>query len=174
MRTAKLSWVLFVLALVLVGPVQAQDKQKEPKKADKEKTVVYEGKTVEQWIEALKDKDQEVRYSAARALGKIGPKAEKAVPALVRALKDKNEYVRQWAASALGKIGPKAEKAVPALTEALKDRWPGIRAQDAAVALGKIGPAAEKAVPALTEALKDEKVYVRKAAKEALAKIQQK
>ena len=40
--------------------------------------------------------------------------------------------------------------------------------------MGEIGPAAKAAVPPLTEALKDKDENVRKAAAEALKKIQQK
>jgi hypothetical protein len=94
MRAAKISWVLFVLALFLVAPVQAQDKEKEPKKADNEKTVVYEGKTVEQWIADLKDQEGEVRSKAARTLGNFGAKAKMAVPALIKTLNDKDKSVR--------------------------------------------------------------------------------
>ena len=75
MRTAKLSWLLFVLALFLVGPVQAQDKKKEPKKTEKEKKVVYKGKTVDQWIRALKDTDKRVRLNAAVELARDGFKS---------------------------------------------------------------------------------------------------
>ena len=55
------------------------------------------------------------------SMGKIGPQAAGAVPALTGALSDKSEVVRSWAAGALGKIGPKAAPAVPALTRALFD-----------------------------------------------------
>jgi HEAT repeat protein len=112
MRTAKLSWVLFVLAFGFMG---CQEK------------VVYKGKTVEQWIQALKDKSFLVRMNAALALGYIGPKANKAVPALIEALKDKETVVRGGAALALGEIGPKAEKAVPALIQALNDKDSTVR-----------------------------------------------
>jgi hypothetical protein len=101
MRTAKLSWVLFVLALFLVGPVWAEEKDPEPKK------LVYQGKTVEQWIAAVKDKDELVRESAITALGKIGPAADKAVPALLEAFKEKDEDVRKVAQAALKKIQKK-------------------------------------------------------------------
>ncbi len=61
---------------------------------------------------ALKDKEEYVRYNAAKALGNIGrnagpAKAEKAVPALIEALKDKNEYVRDEAKVALKQIQKK-------------------------------------------------------------------
>ena len=58
---------------------------------------------------------------AVVALGKIGPEAKDAVPALTELLNDKNENVRSAAAIALGGIGPAAKSAVPALTKLLKD-----------------------------------------------------
>jgi hypothetical protein len=58
---------------------------------------------VVQYIEALKDKNWDVRQSAADALGNIGDAS--AVPALIEALKDENKGVRGNAAGALGKIG---------------------------------------------------------------------
>ena len=48
-----------------------------------------------------------VRSKAVEALGKIGPKAEKAVPALIQALKDKDAWVRKAAKEALAKIQKK-------------------------------------------------------------------
>jgi len=121
-------------------------------------------------IDALKDKDKTVLGNAAHALGKIGPKAAKAVPALIKVLKDKDEGVRINAAYALGMIGPKAAKAVPVLIETLKDKDWRVR-WNAAQALGKIGPAAEKAVPALIEALKDKDRLVRMKVAKALKQI---
>ena len=64
---------------------------------------------------------RDVRRSAADALGKIGPPAAEAVPALAAALHDPDEDVRRSAADALGKIGPAAAEAVPALAAALHD-----------------------------------------------------
>jgi HEAT repeat protein len=55
----------------------------------------------------LKDKDEEVRRYAAKALGNIGPKAKEAVPALIEALKDENLDVRYYAQEALNKIQKK-------------------------------------------------------------------
>ena len=61
MGKAKLSWVLFVLVLGLVGCPKSQEKKK----------VV---KTVEQWVADLKDKDPAVRSAAKIALKKIQKK----------------------------------------------------------------------------------------------------
>jgi HEAT repeat protein len=91
-------------------------------------------------IGALNDKDHQVRWAAADALGTIGPAA---VPALSDALQRKEDAVRIAAAVALGQIGPKAKGAVPALGAALKDRDRYVRSE-AAKALTKIlAPAQE-------------------------------
>ena len=66
--------------------------------------------------------------ASAEALGRIGPDAKEAVPALIAALKDEN-----WrcpllvSALALGMIGPEAKEAVPALTAALEDKDERVR-----------------------------------------------
>ncbi|MBD2501766.1 HEAT repeat domain-containing protein [Anabaena azotica] len=115
-------------------------------------------------IDALKDEDSDVRWSAASALGEIG--SEKAVTALIDALKDKNSSVRRSAAFALEEIG--SEKAVTALIDALKDEDSDVR-WSAASALGEIG--SEKTVTALIDALKDENLSVRWGAVLALRQI---
>jgi vesicle coat complex subunit len=62
-------------------------------------------------IEVLRDKNGEVRYHAARALGHI--RHPLAVEALSKRLFDRAEYVREAAAEALKRIGtPEAEKAL--------------------------------------------------------------
>jgi HEAT repeat protein/CHAT domain-containing protein len=118
------------------------------------------------FIEALKDTDKRVRYSAAFALWhmKIGDKS--AVPALVEALKDTEKYVRIVAAFILGDMGDK--RAVPVLIEALKDTNKDVRII-AAFALEEMGD--KRAVPALIEALKDTEFDVRNNAASALEKI---
>jgi len=115
-------------------------------------------------IQALQDKDRDVRRAAAEALGQIGDR--QAIPALIEALKDEDEGVRRAAAEALEKIGD--PQATPALIQALQDKDRDVR-RAAAKALGKIGD--RQAVPALIEALKDEDEGVRRAAAEALEKI---
>ncbi len=71
-----------------------------------------------------------MRRIAAFALGKIGPAAKEAVPALIAALKDEDKDVRVYAASALGHIGPAAKEAVPALEAAARD---GVRGAESAL-----------------------------------------
>jgi HEAT repeat protein len=114
--------------------------------------------------EILKD-DQE-GWRAAFALGRLGPKAKAAVPALVEALRAVNGATRLESASALGRIGVAAE-AAPALVEAFKDKDGRMRCF-AAAALWKIkkDPAA---VAVLVKALDDPEL--RTDAAEALWKM---
>jgi Flp pilus assembly protein TadD len=76
--------------------------------------------TVSDLADALKRGDLRGRIGAARFLGRLGPEAVEAVPALIDALAAEEIIVRKEAAIALGRIGPAAEAAIPALT-ALKD-----------------------------------------------------
>jgi HEAT repeat protein len=135
----------------------------------------------------LTDPERMVQMQAAAALGKLGPGAEPAVPALAKAVRNKNV----GAAHALGKIGPAAKPAVPALRQALRDTttsvWVNFHvesdvgkferrqvalAERAAEALAQIGPDAAAAVPELTRALvRDVRLPVRAAAARALAAV---
>ena len=77
---------------------------------------------VPQLIKDLEHEDPLFRRQAARALGKIGEKAEESVSSLVDVLENDTEpKVRGSAAIALGKIGKKTELSVPALIKALDD-----------------------------------------------------
>jgi HEAT repeat protein len=64
--------------------------------------------SVPKLINALLDKDETVRQTAAEALGRMGPMAKSAVPALVKALDDPNDLVRKGAGSALMAIDREA------------------------------------------------------------------
>lgn len=55
-----------------------------------------------EFIEALRDVDPFVRATAAFALGRMGPAARDAIPALVEALRDEDEDVRDAAAGYWG------------------------------------------------------------------------
>jgi HEAT repeat protein len=58
------------------------------------------------YIQDLEDSDDNVRLLAARALGRMGPAAAAAVPALQKATGDVESDVRRAATEALGKISP--------------------------------------------------------------------
>jgi HEAT repeat protein len=114
-------------------------------------------------IEAMKDENNLVRSSAARALGCIG-KLE-AENALINALKNDDLNVKIDALMALGNI--KSYKSIKELAIALDDENYNVRAE-AAQALGDIG--SPICVEALTKKINDIN-YVRLFAVEALSKI---
>jgi len=88
---------------------------------------------VEILCQELKDGHEDIRRSAAEALGDIGDK--RAVEYLVQALKDKHEDVRWKSIEALGKIGDR--KAIDSLKQALDDAFPFVQ-YEAKKALEKI------------------------------------
>lgn len=122
-------------------------------------------------ISALKDERENVRASAAYALGEMGPVAAAAVDGLIALLTDASEEVRRHATSALGMIKVPVSKTVPALVRVLEDRDDTDLAFFAAQALTRIGPDATEAVPALREALLSDSAYVRGFSSEALSRI---
>jgi HEAT repeat protein len=77
---------------------------------------------VEALVSALDDGDDEVRFTAALSLARLGPAAASAVPALAEALNDGNRYVAGYAVEALDRIG--TPEAVAVLVPFLKvARW---------------------------------------------------
>jgi HEAT repeat protein len=91
-------------------------------------------------INALRDKDDDVRMWAAIALGHIGPDAVSAVEPLVGLLKDEqNAQVISSAIRSLGEIGPGAKPALPILVAMVQN--PGYPARVFATqAFWRIGP----------------------------------
>ncbi len=148
--------------------------------------VLFQGKPASFWIKALKDRDEQYRQQAVKALGAIGEEdrtmipfliaalsdrsglvsgqasaelagmGKEVVPSLLRALKDAKNSTRIQILYTLSQMGPDASAAVPALTELLKRSESSDRIA-ATVVLAKIGPEARPAVPALLETLKDKK-----------------
>jgi HEAT repeat protein len=127
-----------LLAWLLAGAVSA---------GEPPASAVYRGRTVSQWAGELGDKDFWVRWYATYALGRIGPDAVSAVPALERTLAnlDEHEYVRGGAAWALGRIGPKAAPVVPLVIRTLASKHVSVR-RNAAEALGRFA-AVEQSLP---------------------------
>ena len=109
---------------------------------------------VPQLIKALKDPDDDVRRSAAEALGTMGPAAAEIPPHLIEALEDQTADVRHSAPEALGKMGPATAESVPQLVKALEDQNDDMRSSAAEV-LNKMGPAAES-VPQLIKVLEED------------------
>jgi HEAT repeat protein len=110
-------------------------------------------------VRQLRHGDVLQRQDAAFLLGRMGPRAQAAVPALIECLGDPD--LRRPAALALGRIGPGA---LPALLRALRSDDAGIRSA-AARGLTGVGPAA---IPGLVRELKDPEPAVRLAAADAL------
>jgi HEAT repeat protein len=73
-------------------------------------------KVVPAMIESLKDKEGDVRWSAAIGLGYFGEQARDAIPALQEALRDRDARVREAAGVALSRIDP-ARFSPPPLTK---------------------------------------------------------
>ncbi len=72
----------------------------------------------------LGDEQPANRQLAAEALGKIGPEASAAAPALAALLEGDANDVPEAALKALAQIGPEAKTAVPALRKLLKGQLP--------------------------------------------------
>ncbi|HKB38583.1 MAG TPA: HEAT repeat domain-containing protein, partial [Gemmataceae bacterium] len=162
----------------------------------------YHPVSVPRFMEALKDRDWEVRDAAAERLGQCGREAKEAIPALAEvARSDPHPTVRGRALSALPSMG---EGAIPALVELLESADWGVQqnAMDglqryrdrakpavprlivilkegnpilrglAADTLGQIGPAAKDAVDTLKEAARDANPIVKEQAEQALKRIE--
>jgi HEAT repeat protein len=114
------------------------------------------------------------RRSAIEALGRLGPRAQAAVPSLVEVLSSKQEEaeIRQEAAAAIGSIGPFARSAVAPLIELLKNEQENPEARASAIeALGQIGPAAREALPALIQTVRQGDPQLRPLALLAMERI---
>ena len=126
-------------------------------------------KLVPALIQSLKSKEPNVRWHAARALGKLGPAADAAIPALLMMLNDTglNSTVGVSAAAAFARIAPDP---FPRLMAALKDKDMETR-RNVACALADLGPGAKAAVPLLLELAKDEDPELRQCSVRALGKL---
>lgn len=128
--------------------------------------VVDDKTMVSTLIEALGDEDSSARYIAAGALGRMGPTAQPAVPALTATLNDTSDDVRRHATIALGEI--RENMPLQALIAVLGDVDSEV-AREAARALGKVRDPA--AGPALVKTLLTERPSIRLAAAWALGEI---
>jgi HEAT repeat protein len=132
--------------------------------------VVYQGKPLSEWIEMLEGTNPTAKLSAVNAVGKIGPEAKEAIPALIEMIRQTRNHDRKTLLGCNHALLAMGKEIVPYMISLLKDdEWEMRRG--AAWILGKVGPDAKAAVPALTEALKDPNPAVQKKAAEALQKI---
>lgn len=123
----------------------------------------------------LTDPEPRVARGATYVLGKMGPKAKAALPAIQKNLTSSDPDTRLISVWAILQIAPDERahvaKAVPLLISALTHEMELARIE-AATALGEMGPAAQTALPALRELLEYDTPPVRAAAEEAIKKIE--
>ena len=91
-----------------------------------------------------------IRLHVAEVLGRIGPDAAPAVPALIESLSDTRPEVRAEILYALGSIGPASKAAVPLAIKALDDEHPSVR-YAAVYALGRIAEGSDEVRTALKD-----------------------
>jgi len=136
------------------------------------KTLPSHDLAVSESIEALQDKDKDVRSSAAASLGQLDQGNDKVIDALISALQDEDEWVRRNAAASLGKLGQGNDKVIDALLSALQGEDWQIR-RNAAASLGQLGQGNDKVMDALLSALQDKDEYVRGQAATSLGQLGQ-
>ncbi len=96
-----------------------------------------------------------VRSVAIASLGRVGPAAKDAVPALLGLLASEDAGSRTMAAEALGDIGPRARTAIAVLRKAIKDDDADVRLA-AAGALARLDRQAAETVTILIASLKEQ------------------
>jgi HEAT repeat protein len=118
-------------------------------------------------IQVLGEKDDDARYFAVRALGRMGEEGERAIPTLIAMLRDDELTIPSSTAEAVAAMGPAA---VVALQEAAGDTDDGLRYWTA-YALGRTKPASAGARVALVGMLDDPYPAVRSQATASLVRI---
>jgi HEAT repeat protein len=180
MRRVILSVLVVAASLWAAGPVLAQPEKREiDEKKGKE---VFNGKTLFEWTEDLKNPDPGVRERAIANLKFYGREAYIAVPHILKALKDPDVSLRVNAVIALGFIGMDQKDrtdGVRAIVELLRRDPEGIVRFQAARTLGRLASAVQMtysdcntAVPILVMRLKDTSSWeIRAAAAFALGSV---
>lgn len=124
-------------------------------------------------VRQLASRDEGKRLTAAKGLGKLGPTASGALPALSKALADPDADVRRAAVASIRQIAPSAKPSkelIQAIVQDLSDPDDTIRLV-AVRTLGKMGTAAAEATAAVQALLMDPDKDVRKAAADTLVKF---
>ncbi|MGE3806225.1 MAG: HEAT repeat domain-containing protein, partial [Gemmataceae bacterium] len=163
-----------------------QDRSRKPTDAEEQT------RSLPDLIKDVQSGDKQVRESAIRAIGELGPKAEEAIPALIEAMKKRDNVglgtmvkgrddgyapnsTRESAVWALLQIGPKGKEALARsgltiLLEGLKDKDPSVR-DHTLTALGQLGPLAKPAIPEMVRCLADPSTSVSHSAQFALQSV---
>lgn len=111
-------------------------------------------------VEKPSDTDAMIRDDVIQTLGRIGPSAAEAVPALVRAMEKPGKYGVRSILETLDRIGSAARAAAPAVCRVLKSGSDNERAA-AAQTLGALRASGTETVAALVAALRDPSEHVR-------------
>ena len=121
----------------------------------------------------MEDPNDSVRGAAAEAIGKLGPAAAPALPALVAASRKAGNGSSYYIQDAIRGVSRKQPEAVvPLLIEALNDSGNTLTGRVvAAITLGAIGEPARSAMPDLKKASIEGPDWLRKPAGDALVKI---
>lgn len=154
---------------------QAQSQPKPPaQRSELTASSIVGGKTLDQWVADLKDRDLSVRGNALATLRLYGPAARGKVRDVILLTTQKDVSLRVNAVIALGAIGLDVQDipvGVTALTNLLSDSQLIIRYQ-AAMTLASLGPDARSAIPRLLVLAKDPGAWeLRKAAVSALGSV---
>ncbi|WP_293330692.1 HEAT repeat domain-containing protein [Microcoleus sp. CAWBG58] len=118
----------------------------------------------------LEDGNEDVRSSAALALGNLGNASETVISAMLLHLQDEDSWVRSFAAQTLGRLGNASETVINALLLRLQDSDRSV-SSFAASALGRLGNASEVVINALLLRLEDGDNSVRYWAASALGRL---
>jgi HEAT repeat protein len=109
----------------------------------------HAGKTLEEWLPRLADKDAAARRDAAFAVGDFGSLAAEWVDALAPLLSDPDAGVRWSALVAVERIGTATPSVAEGVVAALSDAAPGVRSAARAAAKRGGAPVAERLLPVL-------------------------
>jgi len=120
-------------------------------------------------IEALNNKDEFVRNSAATILTKIALNTE-AIQILINELRNRDNFIKITVINKLGMSDLKAIDAIPSLIEELKNEDEVVR-KTAEKAIIQISSKTSMTIPFLVSALKDDNELVKNAAKDILLGI---
>ena len=118
-KRARHSLPVFLSAFLALAPLWTAGGAQETKTSDRRVAAA---------LELWRGDDLKARLQALQRLGRLGPRAAPAVPALLAGLSDRDPKVRKDTADVLHRIGPPARPAVPALVSALNDPDSGVRA----------------------------------------------
>lgn len=123
---------------------------------------------VQALLDGLEDRDEWIRETSAKALGRVRPVEKRVICRLIEMGDHPDPDMRAMGVEALGEVGAGA---VPFLIKALEDTHVSTAAAYLAIdALGRIGPEAWDAIPILEEEITSASAYAQKV-KEALHAI---